>query len=106
MNFSLQEEQNMLKKTARDFLSNKCPKKLVREMEEDEKGYPTELWKEIADLGWTGLIFPEKYGGSGMSFLDLALLIEEMARACLPSPFFTTVVLSGLAILDTGTEEQ
>jgi len=106
MNFNLQEEQNMLKKTARDFLSNKCPKKLVREMEEDEKGYSTELWKEIADLGWTGLIFPEKYGGSGMSFLDLALLIEEMARACLPSPFFTTVVLSGLAILDTGTEEQ
>jgi alkylation response protein AidB-like acyl-CoA dehydrogenase len=106
MNFNLQEEQDMLKKTARDFLINRCPKTLVREMEEDEKGYPTELWQEIADLGWTGLAFPEKYGGGGMSFLDLVLLIEEMARACLPSPFFTTVILSGLAILDAGTEEQ
>jgi alkylation response protein AidB-like acyl-CoA dehydrogenase len=106
MNFNLQEEQDMLKKTARDFLTNRCPKTLVREMEEDEKGYPTELWQEIADLGWTGLAFPEKYGGGGMSFLDLVLLIEEMARACLPSPFFATVILSGLAILDAGTEEQ
>ncbi len=106
MDFNLQEEQDMLRKTARDFLTSRCPKTLVREMEEDEKGYPTELWREIADLGWAGLVFPEKYGGSGMSFLDLALLIEEMARACLPSPFFATVVLSGLAILDTGTEEQ
>lgn len=106
MNFNLQEEQDMLKKTARDFLTNRCPKTLVREMEEDEKGYPTELWQEIADLGWTGLAFPEKYGGGGMSCLDLVLLIEEMARACLPSPFFATVVLSGLAILDAGTEEQ
>jgi alkylation response protein AidB-like acyl-CoA dehydrogenase len=106
MNFNLQEEQDMLKKTARDFLTNRCPKTLVREMEEDEKGYPAELWQEIADLGWTGLAFPEKYGGGGMSFLDLVLLIEEMARACLPSPFFATVILSGLAILDAGTEEQ
>lgn len=106
MNFNLQEEQDMLKKTARDFLTNRCPKTLVREMEEDEKGYPTELWQEIADLGWIGLAFPEKYGGGGMSFLDLVLLIEEMARACLPSPFFATVILSGLAILDAGTEEQ
>jgi len=102
----LSEEQEILRKSARDFLTEKCPKSLVREMEKDEKGYSPELWKEIADLGWMGLVFPEKYGGGGMSFLDLAILLEEMGRACFPGPFFSTVVLGGLPILYIGTDEQ
>ncbi len=106
MDFSLSEEQEMLKKMARDFLTDKCPKELVREMESDEKGYSPELWQEVAGLGWTGLVFPEKYGGSNMDLLDLAVLLEEMGRACLPGPFFSTVVLGGLTILDAGSEEQ
>lgn len=106
MNFNLSEEQEMLKKMARDFLSEKCPKTLVEEMEEDEKGYPPQLWREMAELGWMGLAFPEEYGGGGMGFLDLSMLLEEMGRACLPGPFFSTVVLGGLSILDVGTEEQ
>ena len=100
------EEQEILSKAARDFLADKCPKSLVREMENDEKGYSPELWKEIADLGWMGLIFPEKYGGADMTFLDLAVLLEEMGRACFQGPFFSTVVLGGLPILDIGTEAQ
>ena len=106
MDLALSEEQEMLWKSARDFLTNKCPKTMVREMEEDEKGYVPDLWKEMAGLGWTGLIFPEKYGGSGGNFLDLAVLLSEMGRACLPSPFIPTVVLGGLPILEWGTEEQ
>ena len=106
MDFTLSEEQEMLRKTARDFLSDKCPKSLVREMGADEKGYLPELWQEMAGLGWMGLVFPEKYGGSDMSFLDLAVLLEEMGRACLPGPFFSTVVPGGLTILDAGNEEQ
>lgn len=106
MDFTLSEEQEMLRKMARDFLDDKCPKALVREMEEDEKGYPPELWREMAGLGWMGLAFPEEYGGSGMSFLDLSVLLGEMGRACLPAPFFATVILGGLAILDAGSEEQ
>ncbi|MBI2288183.1 MAG: acyl-CoA/acyl-ACP dehydrogenase [Chloroflexi bacterium] len=106
MNFTLSEEQEMLKKIARDFLIDKCPKTLVREMVADEKGYSPEVWREMARLGWVGLAFPEKYGGNGMSFLDLAVLLEEMGRACLPSPFFSTVVLGGLPILEAGSEEQ
>jgi alkylation response protein AidB-like acyl-CoA dehydrogenase len=100
------EEQEILRKSARDFLTEKCPKSLVREMEKDEKGYSPQLWQEIADLGWLGLAFPEKYGGSGMGFLDLSVLLEEMGRACFPGPFFSTVVLGGLPILDIGTEKQ
>ena len=106
MDFNFSEEQEMLRKMARDFLADKCPKTLVREMEADEKGYPPELWREMAGLGWMGLVFPEKFGGSGMSFLDLAVLLEEMGRACLPAPFFSTVVLGGLPLLDAGNEEQ
>lgn len=106
MDFALSEEQEMLRKAARDFLEEKCPKTLVREMEEDEKGYVPELWKEMADLGWIGLPFPEKYGGGGFSFLDLVVLLEEVGRACLPGPFISTVVLGGLPIAEWGTEEQ
>lgn len=106
MNFDLTEEQEMLRKMARDFLANECPKKLVREMEADEKGHPPELWRKMAELGWMGLPFPEKFGGGGGSFLDLSVLLEEMGRACLPGPFFSTVVLGGLTILDLGSEEQ
>jgi alkylation response protein AidB-like acyl-CoA dehydrogenase len=58
MDFELNEEQEMLRKMARDFLENECPKSLVREMEEDEKGYSQELWKKMAGLGWMGLVFP------------------------------------------------
>ncbi len=102
----LSEEEEILKKSARDFLTDKCPKTLVREMEKDEKGYSPQLWQEIADLGWLGLIFPENYGGGGMDFISLAVLLEEMGRALFPGPFFSTVLLGGLPILDIGTDEQ
>jgi alkylation response protein AidB-like acyl-CoA dehydrogenase len=106
MDFALSEEQEMLKKMARDFLENECPKSLVREMEDDEKGYSPELWKKMADLGWMGLVLPEEHGGEGLTFLDLAVLIEEMGRALVPGPYLSTVVYCGLPILAAGTEEQ
>ncbi len=106
MEFSLSEEQEMLQTMARDFLTTECPKTLVREMVEDEKGYPPELWRKMAGVGWMGLIIPEEYGGSGGSFFDLVVLLEEMGRACLPGPFFSTVVLGGLTLLETASSEQ
>ena len=107
MDFELGEEQVMLKTAARDFLEEECPKTLVREMMfEDDKGYSPELWKKMAEQGWMGLAFPEEYGGAGMSFLDLAVLLEEMGRALVPGAFIPTVVLTGRAILSAGTEEQ
>jgi alkylation response protein AidB-like acyl-CoA dehydrogenase len=106
MEFSLNEEQEMLKTMARDFLANECPKTLVREMMEDEVGHSPELWKKMAEVGWLGLIFPEEYGGSAMNFRDLTILCEEMGRAMLPGPFLSTLLLAGLPILNAGTDEQ
>jgi alkylation response protein AidB-like acyl-CoA dehydrogenase len=104
MDFSLQEEQEMLKKMASDFLTDECPKKLARELLEDRLGYSPQVWAKMAQLGWMGLVFPEKYGGGGASFVDLMILLEEMGRASLPSPFFSSVVLGGLSVLQGGSE--
>jgi len=106
MDLDFSEEQEMLRKTARDFLANEFPMTLVREMVDDERGYTPELWHKVADLGWLGLAFPEEYGGSGANFLDLVALLEETGRGCFSGPFFSTAVLGGLTILDAGTEEQ
>ena len=106
MDLELNETQQMLKNSAREFLAQECPHTLVRAMEEDEKGYPQELWQQIVDLGWTSLAFPEEYGGAGGSFLDLAVLLEEIGRALLPGPFFSTVVLGGLTLLDAADDAQ
>jgi len=106
MNLSLSEEQEMLKSAAHDFLIEKCPKKVVKELEESEEGYSTALWQEMAELGWLGMAFPEKYGGGDMSFLDLSILLEEMGYSCLTGPFSSTVVLGGLSILDAANEKQ
>jgi alkylation response protein AidB-like acyl-CoA dehydrogenase len=106
MDFNLSEEQEMLRKMARDFFVNELPKSLVREMATDAKGYTPELWRQMAELGWTGLIIPEDYDGLGMSFLDLVILLEEMGRACLSAPYFSTVVLGALTILKAGNEKH
>ncbi len=106
MDFNYTEEQDMLRTMARDFLTDKCPKTLVKELEESEKGYSPELWKEMVELGWMGLIIPEACGGTEMNFLDLAVVLEEIGKACLPGPYFSTVVLGSIPIMKYGNEEQ
>ena len=96
----------MFKQGARDFFEKEVPKSLVKQMAEDEKGNPPELWQKMAQLGWLGLVFPEKYGGSEGNIIDLIALEEEMGRACLPGAFFSTVLLGGLFVLNAGSEEQ
>ena len=106
MDLGLNEVQQMLKSSAQEFLSRECPLTLVRAMEEDPRGYTDQLWRQMVGLGWTGLVFPERYGGTGGDFLDLAVLLEQMGRSLVPSPFFSTVVLGGLTVLDAGTDAQ
>ena len=106
MDLGLTELQELLKNSARDFLENECPETLVREMEEDERGYSAELWGKMAEQGWQGLLIPEDQGGTGMDFLDLTVLLEEFGRALVPGPFMSTVLGGAVPILEIGSDEQ
>ncbi|MCX6005237.1 MAG: acyl-CoA/acyl-ACP dehydrogenase [Chloroflexi bacterium] len=106
MDFELNEQQNMLKTMARDFLSRECTKVKVRELEKNEKGYDPDMWSKMVELGWLGLIFPEQYAGTGADFLDLVILMEEMGRNITPGPFFSTVALCAIPIMKFGNTQQ
>jgi alkylation response protein AidB-like acyl-CoA dehydrogenase len=104
MDFGFSEEQEMLRSSARDFLAKEAPMTFVRAMMEDEVGFTGELWRKMAELGWMGLVLPEQYGGSGLDFVDLVVVLEEMGRTVLPGPFFSTVALGGVGILEGGSD--
>ena len=98
MKMQLNETQQMLKASAREFLTESCPPKQVREMRALPAGFSPDLWKEMGSLGWLGLALPESAGGSGMQFIDLCLLIEELGHACVPSPFLDSIAGTGLLL--------
>ena len=91
MDLGLTEEQQMLREFARDFMEKECSEQYVRDMEEDPTGYLPEVWRKMAEQGWMALIVPEEYGGVGMTFLDLMVLVEEFGRAIVPGPYIPTV---------------
>jgi alkylation response protein AidB-like acyl-CoA dehydrogenase len=106
MNFGFNEEQELLRNTARKFFENECSSDTVRRLMETPEGISPELWKKLAEQGWLGLIFPEQYDGMGLGLVDLVVLMEEMGRAVAPGPYFSTVLLGGLAILEAGSDSQ
>jgi alkylation response protein AidB-like acyl-CoA dehydrogenase len=106
MDLGLDEQQELLKNFARDFLEKECPESVVREMEDDEKGHSPDLWRKMAEQGWMGLIIPEEYGGAGMNLCELAVLLEEFGRALVPGPYISTVVLGAYPTMIAGSEEQ
>jgi alkylation response protein AidB-like acyl-CoA dehydrogenase len=106
MDIKFTEEQEIIRSSAREFLASRFPKSLAREIVSREGNFPKELWVEMAALGWMGLALPEKYGGSSGKFLDLVILLEEMGRACIQSPFFNSAVLAPYILLEAGTELQ
>jgi len=106
MDFGFSEEQEMLRSSARDFLTKEAPMTYVRKMMDDERGYTDALWRKMAELGWMGLVLPEEHGGSGLDFVDMVVVLEEMGRVVLPGPFFSTVILAGVAINDGGNAAQ
>ena len=106
MNFGFNEEQELLRNTARKFFENECGSDTVRRLMETPEGISAELWKKLAEQGWLGLIYPEQYDGTGLGLVDLVVLMEEMGRAVAPGPYFSTVLLGGLAILEAGSDAQ
>ncbi|HJQ35658.1 MAG TPA: acyl-CoA dehydrogenase family protein [Thermoanaerobaculia bacterium] len=105
MEFDLSKPQRLLKQSARDFLSRECTPERVRAAMATETADDRELFSAAAEQGWTALIIPETYGGLGLGVVDLAVVCEEMGRACMPGPLFATIFASA-AIVQAGTEEQ
>src|SRR4029453_5338702 len=106
MDFGFSEEQDMLRQSVRGFLEAECPMTYVRQTMEDERGYSEDQWKKMAELGWTGLIIPEQYGGAGLTMVDMVVGLGEMGKGVMPGPFFASVILGGLAIDLGGSEAQ
>src|SRR2546429_5257502 len=103
MDFGFNQEQELLRNAGRKFLENECTSEFVRARMAEPAGVTDAFWTKLAEQGWLGLIYPEEYGGTGLGFVDLTVLMEEMGRAVMPGPFFSTVLLGGLAILEAGS---
>ncbi len=105
MDVLLTEEEEMLKNSAREFLEAECSPELARAMEKDDLGYPPELWKQMATLGWVGMALPERYGGQGLPLTYLGLVMEEVGRHIVPVPLHSTMT-AALTIDADGTDGQ
>jgi alkylation response protein AidB-like acyl-CoA dehydrogenase len=106
MDFALNDEQMMLQEILRDFLAAKSSETAVRQQMADASGYDRALWRQMADeLGLQSLAIPEEYGGSGFSFVELGIALEEMGRALTVSPFFASAVMAAQLLLAIGDEE-
>ena len=105
MNFAFTEEQEELRKTVRAFLEAKSAETAVREQMETDSGYDTAVWSQMGEqLGLQGLAIPEEFGGSGYTFVELGIVLEEQGRALLCAPFFSTVVLAANTLLHSGDD--
>ena len=106
MNFAFTEEQEELRSTIRSFLEAKSSEADVREQMETEDGYDEAVWTQMAEqMGLQGLHIPEEYGGSGFSYVELGIVLEEMGRALLCAPFFSSVVLAANTLILSGDDD-
>ncbi|MBD0329106.1 MAG: acyl-CoA/acyl-ACP dehydrogenase [Thermoleophilia bacterium] len=94
MDFSFTDEQETLRREARAFLEERFPAERVAELADSDEGWDPASWRELAELGWLGVSIPEEAGGAGLGFIEEAVLLEELARALYPGPYFSTVALA------------
>ncbi len=106
MDLDWSEEQEMLREMVRGVCAEYSPVEVVRAMENDPRGYPDELWKQLGELGLLGLLIPETHGGAGQSLLDAVILYEELGRALAPTPHFASCVVSAGVLQRAGSDEQ
>src|SRR5438309_3416321 len=105
MDFTFSAEQEALRDAVRSTLAAEAPPAYVRSMIDDERGVTDELWRTLADLGWTGVLVPEAMGGLGLGLVDLVVMQEEMGKLPFPGPFFSSAVLATLAALRLGADD-
>src|SRR5205085_11193475 len=96
MDFDLNKPQRLLQDSAREFLARACPPARVRELMATETAHDEKLWQAMAEQGWLGLVVAEEYGGLGLGLVELAVVAEEMGRACLPGAFLSTLTAAAL----------
>ena len=103
----LNEDQNMLKDSAKNFCSDNTPITQLRRLrdEKDESGFDRDTWRQMVELGWAGITVPEDFGGLGFGYMGLGVVMEECGRTLTASPLFGTAVLGTTAILHGGTQE-
>ena len=106
MDFTLTDEQNMLRETVRSLLEDKSPATRVREVMESPTGVDQELWRAMAEMGLQAMHLPEEFGGAGFSLMETGLVLEELGRAVAPVPYFSSVVLGATAVLIAGSPDQ
>ena len=106
MNFDFSDELLQLRDQARRFLTDRCPPAVPRRILDTAEPYAAELWRAIAEMGWTGAAIPEEYGGVGLGRLAVCILAEEVGRAVAPVPFASSVYLATEAIMLFGSEQQ
>lgn len=105
MDFGLTETQELIRASAAEWLSERSGPEFVRAMAEDEQGYTDEYWRELAGLGWLGLLIPEEHGGSGMQFADMAVLLHEWGAALAPGPLVESSVVAASLIADSDSDD-
>jgi alkylation response protein AidB-like acyl-CoA dehydrogenase len=102
----LRTEHDQLRATLRAFIADRSPTSAVRKWMESDEGYDVSLWRGLAgELGLTGIALPESYGGAGRGPVELGIVLEELGRALVPSPYFATVALAGQALVASGDAE-
>jgi alkylation response protein AidB-like acyl-CoA dehydrogenase len=106
MRYELSETQQLLQKSARDFLANECPMAEVRRIAETPTAHDAGLWKKMADQGWTGMIFPEEQAGMALGMVEMAAIFEQMGRVLLPGAFHSTVALAGPLLSVAGARQR
>jgi alkylation response protein AidB-like acyl-CoA dehydrogenase len=108
MSLVLNDEQRMLRDSARDFLTQRAPISHLRQLRDsgNEDGFSRDLWGEMTDMGWTAILVPEEYGGLGYGYSGLGLVLEECGRTLTPSPLLGTALTGVAALLRAGTPEQ
>src|SRR6202051_459977 len=104
----LSEEQSMLRDSARGLISDKAPVSHLRQLRDsnDTTGFSRDLWKTCAEMGFSGLLVPEDFGGSGLGGVEAGVVMEEIGRNLMPSPFLSTAVLAASALSRGGSAAQ
>jgi alkylation response protein AidB-like acyl-CoA dehydrogenase len=106
LDLRLNESEEMLKKTALDFLRRDAPNKVIQALQETDTGFTEDLWRKAVDMGWLGIIIPEQYGGTGNPLTSAGVLFEALGTGPLPGPYFSSGILGSLLVLEAGNEEQ